>query len=85
MIDPPDPVLSLYGIRAGGPWIIVHGLRLVQFDHHSEWKYDLHWTGSGWSKPDADDAYVFEYEKNAQFHIDENRDELIRSIPRSFE
>lgn len=79
-----NPV-SVFGLRAGGPWIIVLGAKEIHdSDMSSHWEYSLHWTGQDWEERSGLGAFVFDYRKYADEEIHDNGRAMIEKIPRNF-
>ena len=84
-MDESNP-FSVFGLRAGGPWIIVLGAKEVHdSDVCSHWEYSLHWTGQSWEERSGSGAFVFDYRKYADEEIRENRQAMIAKIPRNID
>ncbi len=83
-MDESNP-LSIFGIRAGGPWIIVCGAKEIHDSNSSShWEYSFHWTGQHWEERSGSDAFVFDYRKHADEEMRENGPSMIAKIPRIY-
>jgi len=76
--------LSVFGRRAGGPWIVVYDAKEVHDSNvSSHWEYRLHWTGQSWQERTGPDAYVYDYRKYADEDIAENGPTMVEKLPRN--
>ena len=76
--------ITIFGVRAGGPYIIVIGAEQKQLSAaSSQWRYAAHWTGTAWAPPKDANALTFDFKKFADEYVKENKELLTTAISNS--
>jgi hypothetical protein len=80
---PESDEITVFGIRAGGPYILVtgaHKVRTSSVSYHHE--YLSHWTGTEWEESNKGKAcdFDFDYKKYAEEYVQEHKDLLLAEL-----
>ena len=73
--------ITVFGLRAGGRYVLAAGVHKVQLSPNSYTdKYLAHWTGTQWEEHGKCNAQVFDYRKYAEEYLEENQQLLLAEL-----